>query len=123
MVVVMTPGPPPVKTYIISKVLKASIARNKITVISIGLIKGMEIYLNICGLEAPSTMAASRGSEGIAVSPLSPKSVIYTLILIDVIEWTPFTFLLLYAAMRSLPSDFLSHGFQGPKSCLPTDHS
>jgi len=64
MVVVMTPGPPPVKTYIISKVLKASIARNKITVISIGLIKGMQIYLNIWGLEAPSTMAASRGSEG-----------------------------------------------------------
>lgn len=42
---------------------------------------------------------------GIAVTPLSPKSVIYTLILIDVIEWTPFTFLLLYAALRSLPSE------------------
>lgn len=44
---------------------------------------------------------------GWSVSLFSPDSVIPLLVVLDVLQWTPFTFLIIYAGLQSLPKELL----------------
>jgi multiple sugar transport system permease protein len=44
---------------------------------------------------------------GLSVSLFSPDSVIPLLVVLDVIQWTPFTFLIIYAGLQSFPKELL----------------
>ncbi|AMB57999.1 carbohydrate ABC transporter permease [Microterricola viridarii] len=44
---------------------------------------------------------------GMSVSLFSPDSVIPLLIVLDVLQWTPFTFLIIYAGLQSFPKELL----------------
>ncbi len=58
------PGPPPVKIYILSTILKISMDLSKMAAIDAGISKGNIISLNSHQLEAPSTLAASSRAGG-----------------------------------------------------------
>ncbi len=47
------------------------------------------------------------GKLGINVSLFAPDAVIPLLVLLDVLQWTPFTFLIIYAGLQSFPTDVL----------------
>lgn len=42
---------------------------------------------------------------GLQVDPLSPRYVIPTLMLVDIFQWVPFAFIILYAGLQSLPEE------------------
>lgn len=44
---------------------------------------------------------------GLSVSLFSPDSVVPLLVVLDVLQWTPFTFLIIYAGLQSLPKELL----------------
>src|SRR5439155_168426 len=44
-------------------------------------------------------------ASGFPANLLAPPYVPYTLMVVDVIQWTPFTFLILYAGLRSIPDE------------------
>ncbi|WP_022884932.1 carbohydrate ABC transporter permease [Glaciibacter superstes] len=44
---------------------------------------------------------------GMSVSLFSPDSVVPLLIVLDILQWTPFTFLIIYAGLQSFPSELL----------------
>lgn len=44
---------------------------------------------------------------GIDVSLFAPDTVVPLLVLLDVLQWTPFTFLIIYAGLQSFPTDVL----------------
>lgn len=44
---------------------------------------------------------------GLSVSLFSPDTVIPLLVVLDVLQWTPFTFLIIYAGLQSFPSELL----------------
>lgn len=44
---------------------------------------------------------------GWSVSLFSPDSVVPLLVVLDVLQWTPFTFLIIYAGLQSLPKELL----------------
>lgn len=44
---------------------------------------------------------------GMSVSLFSPGSIVPLLMVLDVIQWTPFTFLIIYAGLQSFPHDLL----------------
>jgi multiple sugar transport system permease protein len=44
---------------------------------------------------------------GLSVSLFSPDSVIPLLVVLDVLQWTPFTFLIIYAGLQSFPKELL----------------
>jgi multiple sugar transport system permease protein len=46
-------------------------------------------------------------SVGLSVSLFSPDSVIPLLVVLDVLQWTPFTFLIIYAGLQSFPKELL----------------
>lgn len=46
-------------------------------------------------------------SFGLSVSLFSPDSIIPLLVVLDVLQWTPFTFLIIYAGLQSFPTELL----------------
>ena len=44
---------------------------------------------------------------GLSVSLFSPDTVVPLLVLLDVVQWTPFAFLIMYAGLQSFPTDVL----------------
>ncbi len=44
---------------------------------------------------------------GLSVSLFAPDTVIPLLVVLDVLQWTPFTFLIIYAGLQSFPSELL----------------
>lgn len=44
---------------------------------------------------------------GLSISLFSPESIVPLLVVLDVLQWTPFTFLIIYAGLQSFPSDVL----------------
>ena len=44
---------------------------------------------------------------GVQVSLFAPDSVVPLLVVLDVLQWTPFTFLIIYAGLQSFPTDVL----------------
>jgi multiple sugar transport system permease protein len=44
---------------------------------------------------------------GLQVSLFAPGSVVPLLVVLDVLQWTPFTFLIIYAGLQSFPTDVL----------------
>lgn len=44
---------------------------------------------------------------GVEVSLFAPNSVVPLLVLLDILQWTPFTFLVLYAGLQAFPTDVL----------------
>ncbi|WP_295702361.1 sugar ABC transporter permease [Lapillicoccus sp.] len=44
---------------------------------------------------------------GLQVSLFAPGSVVPLLVVLDVLQWTPFTFLIIYAGLQSFPTDLL----------------
>lgn len=46
-------------------------------------------------------------SVGLSVSLFSPSSVVPLLVVLDVLQWTPFTFLIIYAGLQSFPRELL----------------
>ncbi|HET7476130.1 MAG TPA: sugar ABC transporter permease [Dermatophilaceae bacterium] len=44
---------------------------------------------------------------GLDISLFAPDTVIPLLVLLDVLQWTPFTFLIIYAGLQSFPTDVL----------------
>jgi multiple sugar transport system permease protein len=46
-------------------------------------------------------------SIGLSVSLFSPDSVVPLLVVLDVLQWTPFTFLIIYAGLQSFPKELL----------------
>ena len=44
---------------------------------------------------------------GLEVSLFAPQSVVPLLVALDVLQWTPFTFLIVYAGLQSFPTDVL----------------
>ncbi|WP_427017372.1 carbohydrate ABC transporter permease [Pseudarthrobacter sp. P1] len=44
---------------------------------------------------------------GLSVSLFSPSSVVPLLVVLDILQWTPFTFLIIYAGLQSFPSELL----------------
>lgn len=44
---------------------------------------------------------------GLSVSLFSPSSVVPLLVVLDVLQWTPFTFLIIYAGLQSFPGELL----------------
>lgn len=44
---------------------------------------------------------------GLSVSLFSPNSVVPLLVVLDVLQWTPFTFLIIYAGLQSFPTELL----------------
>lgn len=44
---------------------------------------------------------------GLSVSLFSPSSVVPLLVVLDVLQWTPFTFLIIYAGLQSFPTELL----------------
>lgn len=47
------------------------------------------------------------GKVGVHVSLFAPSSVVPLLVVLDLIQWTPFTFLIMYAGLQSFPTDVL----------------
>jgi len=47
------------------------------------------------------------GVFGLDVSLFSPSSVVPLLVVLDVLQWTPFTFLICYAGLQSFPRELL----------------
>jgi multiple sugar transport system permease protein len=50
---------------------------------------------------------ALMGKVGLQVSLFAPSSVVPLLVVLDVLQWTPFTFLIFYAGLQSFPTDVL----------------
>ncbi|UPK74401.1 sugar ABC transporter permease [Nocardioidaceae bacterium SCSIO 66511] len=50
---------------------------------------------------------AALENVGLNVSLFDPDSVVPLLVLLDVVQWTPFTFLVVYAGLQSFPRDVL----------------
>jgi multiple sugar transport system permease protein len=50
-------------------------------------------------------LPALLGKLGVSVSLFDPSSVVPLLIVLDVLQWTPFTFLILYAGLQGVPAD------------------
>ncbi|MFU8947601.1 carbohydrate ABC transporter permease [Mycetocola zhadangensis] len=46
-------------------------------------------------------------SFGLSVSLFSPSSVVPLLVVLDILQWTPFTFLIIYAGLQSFPKELL----------------
>jgi len=46
-----------------------------------------------------------RSLLGIDIRPLNMANALWTLVFIDTLQWTPFVFLILYAALQSLPAE------------------
>ncbi|MCR2813903.1 carbohydrate ABC transporter permease [Microbacterium sp. zg.Y1084] len=46
-------------------------------------------------------------SFGLNVSLFSPDSIVPLLVVLDVLQWTPFTFLIIYAGLQSFPKELL----------------
>jgi multiple sugar transport system permease protein len=46
-------------------------------------------------------------SVGLDVSLFAPNTVVPLLVLLDVLQWTPFAFLIMYAGLQSFPTDLL----------------
>lgn len=46
-------------------------------------------------------------SFGLSVSLFAPESVVPLLVVLDVLQWTPFTFLIIYAGLQSVPKELL----------------
>jgi multiple sugar transport system permease protein len=44
---------------------------------------------------------------GMSVSLFSPSSVVPLLVVLDILQWTPFTFLIIYAGLQSFPTELL----------------
>lgn len=44
---------------------------------------------------------------GLHVSLFAPSSVVPLLVVLDILQWTPFTFLIIYAGLQSFPTDVL----------------
>ncbi|MGO4690157.1 carbohydrate ABC transporter permease [Glaciibacter sp. 2TAF33] len=44
---------------------------------------------------------------GMSVSLFSPSSIVPLLVVLDILQWTPFTFLIIYAGLQSFPSELL----------------
>jgi multiple sugar transport system permease protein len=44
---------------------------------------------------------------GMSVSLFAPNSVVPLLVVLDVLQWTPFTFLIIYAGLQSFPTELL----------------
>jgi multiple sugar transport system permease protein len=44
---------------------------------------------------------------GLSVSLFSPSSVVPLLVVLDILQWTPFTFLIIYAGLQSFPTELL----------------
>ncbi|MET3721914.1 MULTISPECIES: sugar ABC transporter permease [unclassified Arthrobacter] len=44
---------------------------------------------------------------GLSVSLFSPDSVVPLLVVLDVLQWTPFTFLIIYSGLQSFPTELL----------------
>ena len=44
---------------------------------------------------------------GIDVSLFAPDTIVPMIVLLDVLQWTPFTFLIIYAGLQSFPTDLL----------------
>jgi multiple sugar transport system permease protein len=44
---------------------------------------------------------------GVQVSLFAPDSVVPLLVVLDILQWTPFTFLIIYAGLQSFPTDVL----------------
>ncbi|GAA2030958.1 sugar ABC transporter permease [Terrabacter terrae] len=44
---------------------------------------------------------------GVDVSLFAPDTVVPLLVLLDILQWTPFTFLIIYAGLQSFPTDVL----------------
>jgi multiple sugar transport system permease protein len=44
---------------------------------------------------------------GVQVSLFAPGSVVPLLVVLDILQWTPFTFLIIYAGLQSFPTDVL----------------
>lgn len=44
---------------------------------------------------------------GISIDFLSPQNIVSTLILVDILQWTPFIFAIIYAALLSVPKDIV----------------
>jgi multiple sugar transport system permease protein len=44
---------------------------------------------------------------GMSVSLFSPSTIVPLLIVLDVLQWTPFTFLIIYAGLQSFPTELL----------------
>ena len=44
---------------------------------------------------------------GIDISLFAPDTVVPLLVLLDILQWTPFTFLIIYAGLQSFPTDVL----------------
>lgn len=44
---------------------------------------------------------------GLDVSLFAPDSIVPLIVLLDVLQWTPFTFLVIYAGLQSFPTDLL----------------
>jgi multiple sugar transport system permease protein len=47
------------------------------------------------------------GRFGLEVSLFSPDTIVPLLVLLDVLQWTPFTFLIIYAGLQSFPTEVL----------------
>ena len=50
-------------------------------------------------------LPALLGKVGVSVSLFSPSSVVPLLIVLDALQWTPFTFLILYAGLQGVPAE------------------
>jgi multiple sugar transport system permease protein len=46
-------------------------------------------------------------SVGLDVSLFAPETVVPLLVVLDILQWTPFTFLVIYAGLQSFPTDVL----------------
>lgn len=44
---------------------------------------------------------------GLSVSLFSPTSIVPLLVVLDIVQWTPFTFLIIYAGLQSFPPELL----------------
>jgi multiple sugar transport system permease protein len=44
---------------------------------------------------------------GLSVSLFSPDTIVPLLVVLDILQWTPFTFLIIYAGLQSFPSELL----------------
>ncbi|MEP7331861.1 MAG: sugar ABC transporter permease [Terracoccus sp.] len=47
------------------------------------------------------------GNLGLDVSLFAPNTIVPLLVLLDVVQWTPFAFLIMYAGLQSFPTDVL----------------
>ena len=44
---------------------------------------------------------------GVSISLFAPESIVPLLVVLDVVQWTPFTFLIIYAGLQSFPEELL----------------